>query len=146
MEQIYIEIYLKWIYYIWDNVSHFLFHCWYCFIDIYLNGCNNGGNSNHEDGVWWWVRYLFCSCQRRWRAPVLLLLLLFVFWFGFFVPLGVAAATLLAEDEPIKRSFQTEQMCTLWLTDALLHLINKGTILIWCINIIDQTIFYGVWT
>ena len=28
---------------------------------------------------------------------------------------GVAAATLLAKDEPIKRSFQTELMCTLWL-------------------------------
>lgn len=26
---------------------------------------------------------------------------------------GVAAATLLAKDEPIKRSFQTKQMCTL---------------------------------
>lgn len=25
---------------------------------------------------------------------------------------GVAAATLLAKDEPIKRSFQTKQMCT----------------------------------
>lgn len=34
-------------------------------------------------------------------------------WFICSSRCGVAAATLLAKDEPIKRSFQTEQMCAL---------------------------------
>lgn len=33
----------------------------FCFMDIYLNGCNNGADINHEDGV---EMYLFYSCQR----------------------------------------------------------------------------------
>lgn len=39
-------------------------------MDIYLNGCNNGGNNNHEDGV---DEVFILSCQGRGRAPMLLL-------------------------------------------------------------------------
>ena len=54
-----------------------------CFVDIYLNGYNNSGNTNHGGGCGR-VRYLFYSGQRKWRAPTLLLLL-FVFGFCFFL-------------------------------------------------------------
>lgn len=44
---------------------------------------------------------------------------------------GVAAANLLAKDEPIKRSFQTEQMCALTdLTHSCHLIIIKVTIFI----------------
>lgn len=64
---------------------HTLFLCHFCFMDIYLNGCNNGADINREDGV---EMYLFYSCQ-RWRAQILLSSLFFEFFFFVFAPLSV---------------------------------------------------------
>lgn len=49
------------ILYMEQYAFHTLFLCHFCFMDIYLNGCNNGADINHEDGV---EMYLFYSCQR----------------------------------------------------------------------------------
>lgn len=78
---------------------HTLFLCHFCFMDIYLNGCNNGADINREDGV---EMYLFYSCQ-RWRAQILLSSLFFGVFFFCSSQCGVAAAALLAKDEPINR-------------------------------------------
>ena len=43
-----------------EYAFHTWFHCCSCLIDIYLNGCNNVGNNNHEV-----ERYLFYS--DHWR-------------------------------------------------------------------------------
>jgi len=111
MEQIYIEIYLKIEYIIYGTIciSHFPFHC---FMGIYLNGCNNSADNNPEDGVD--ERSIYFTRQRRRRSTDVVVCLLI--WFVCSSRCGVAAATLLAKDEPIKRSFQTEPMCA--LTDS----------------------------
>lgn len=61
---------------------HTLFQCWYCFMDIYLNGCNNSDNNNHNDDVDEWSIY-FTDEMKSINAVVVCLLVLFIF------PLGV---------------------------------------------------------
>lgn len=132
MEQIYIEIYLKWIYYIWNNM-HFTLSV---SLLILLHG------------------FLFKWLQ-QWRLTIIMRMVLMnevfilqwsgemkstnvvvvclLIWFLCSSWCGVAAATLLAKDEPIKRSFQTEQMCISWLNDLTCNWSyhKSDTILIW---------------
>lgn len=82
-------------------------------MDIYLNGCNNSG---HKKSCRWVLMSQVFILQEsgEMKSTVVVVVVVVVCLLVLFIcssRCGVAAATLLAKDDPIKRSFQTEQMC-----------------------------------